>query len=108
MKFKIIAGIHTQDGQVYEAGDIVDSDIDLTKAFSCPKFERLAESNVDEADEDYGEDVTNAFDGASEMNFRVFHKDRQYTVRHGDTFEALHETKITRKEQVAELLEGLK
>ena len=112
MKFRIKRGIHTQDGRVYEAGDIVDSDFDLIKAFNSAKFERVQRPvEVEDEDEeaiDYGLDVTEDFRGATEMNVFVFHKARKYTVLNGDTNEPLHTKPIARKVDVIALIQGLR
>ena len=111
MKFRVLVGIHSQDGKVYEAGDIVESDLDLMKIYTCnAKFERVSESvtEIDETDDDFGENVTEKFKGASEMNLMVFHKGHKYTVLNGSTMEPLHKTEITRKDAVVEFIKGLK
>lgn len=46
MQFRLLAGAHNQDGVNYEAGQIINSEIDLCKAFNVsgyrPKFENIA------------------------------------------------------------------
>jgi len=116
MKFKVIRGIHTEGGQVYEAGtdhNIVESDKDLIKIFNNNgKFERIT-IPVDQLDQTANcvilkNEVTDDFKGASEMNLQVFFEGRQYFIINVETNQPVHQTKITSKDSVNEVLKGLK
>ncbi len=44
MKFQLLSGFHEdENGERYEAGDLVVSDIDLVKCFGSNKFRRLTD-----------------------------------------------------------------
>ena len=116
MKFRVIRGIHTQDGVVYEANtdhSIVECDFDLVKAFNNNgKFERVTRP-IDEVQEAstcvlLKNEVTDDFEGASEMNLGVYFENRQYFVVNMDTNQPVHKTKITDKDAVNEIIKGLK
>lgn len=113
MKFRIIKGIHSQGGVVYEAGtdhDIIESDIDLIKSFNNNgKFERLTVP-IEEIETyvKFKNDVSEKFPGCSEMGIKVFHENGQFFVIKEKTGQPIHETKITNKDTVRTLLEGMK
>jgi len=116
MKFRVIRGIHTQDGVVYEAGtdhNIVETDIDLIKSFNNNgKFERVTRP-VDEVEQVQStvllkNEVTDDFNGANEMGLEVYHENRQYFVISKDTGQPVHKTKVTSKEAVLEMIKGMK
>jgi len=116
MKFKVIRGIHTEDGQVYEAGtdhNIVESDKDLIKIFNNNgKFERITVP-VDQVDQTVNtvilkNEVTGEFKGASEMNLQVFFESRQYFIINVETGQPIHKTKISDKDSVVKVINGLK
>jgi len=113
MKFRVIRGIHTEGGIVYEAGtdnDIVESDGDLIKAFNNNgKFERLTVPVETVANTVLlKNEVTDDFKGCREMNLQVFFESRQYFVIKSETGQPVHQTKITSKDAVIEILNGLK
>jgi len=111
MKFRVKRGIHTQGGVVYEAGknDIVDSDIDLIKAFNSAKFERCMVPIEDvETAAVFSNDVSNEFPGCNEMGLVIYHENAQYFVVDINSNNPVHQTKITQKDAVRELVEGLK
>jgi len=113
MQFKVIRGIHTQDGVVYEAGtdhDIVESDGDLIKSFNNNgKFERVSVP-IETVPNTVllKNEVTDDFKGCREMNLQVFFESRQYFIISSETGQAVHKTKITSKDAVNEVLVGLK
>jgi len=112
MKFRVKCGIHSEAGTIYQAGDIVDSPIDLIKAFNNNgKFERVTVP-VDEIESsvnfDSKDEVTDQFKGCKEMNLRVYNENGQYFVVDCETNQPVHETKLTAKETVRTVLEGLK
>jgi len=116
MKFRVIRGIHTQEGKVYEAGsdhNIIESDIDLIKSFNNNgKFERVT-APIDQIEQvtscvTLKNEVTDDFDGCREMNLEVYFEGRQYFVISVKTGQPVHKTKITSKDAVVEILKGLK
>lgn len=113
MKFKVLRGIHTENGVVYEAGtdhDTIESDIDLIKAFNNNgKFERCTVP-VETVSNTVllKNEVTDDFKGCREMNLQIFFENRQYFVIKSDTGQPVHKTKITSKDAVNEILTGLK
>ena len=112
MQFKVLCGLHTQDGHVYKAGEIVESDKDLIKIFNNNgKFERVSVP-VDQVESfvkfNNDDEVTDQFKGCMEMGLKVFHENNEYFVVDNETGKPVHETKITSKETVRTVLEGLK
>jgi len=113
MRFKIIRGLHVQDGEVYEAGkenNIIESSIDLIRAFNNNgKFERVSVP-VDqlESTAQFHNDVSSEFPGCAEMGMLVFHEGKQYFVVDRETNQPVHKSKITSTGSVRTVLDGLK
>ena len=86
MKFRLLRGVHVEDGTLYEPNQIVDSSRDLVKLF-VNKFERVTDLDV-EADEssvscqveNFGEDVTEEFREADGLNVKVYRDNRRYYI----------------------------
>lgn len=110
MRFRILKGQHVEDGQVFEAGDIIETEVDLVKAFGAPKFQRLdiMLSEEEKAFEDYGVEITSQFNGAKEINKRIFRNGRKYLIIDGADGMPVHKDDITRKQDVISLLRQLR
>lgn len=111
MKFRVKKGLHMQDGKVYEAGDIVESDKDLTEIFNPDKFEK-AETEVQEVVKtvyvSFKNDVSKEFPGCKETGHSVYHEKNLYYVVKDETGHPIHETKLQHKDTVREIIKGLK
>ena len=116
MKFKVIRGIHTEGGQVYEAGtdhNVIESEHDLIKIFNNNgKFERIT-IPVDQLDQTANcvilkNEVTDDFKGAKEMNIQVFFESRQYFIINSKTGRPIHKNKVSDKDAVIAIIKGLK
>jgi len=111
MKFRITCGIHSEGGVIYEAGDndIIETDVDLIRAFGPTKFERVSVP-LDEVESHvtFSHDITDQFKGCKEMGYQVYHEANNYFVVSIEKGRPVHETKITDTETVRTVLEGLK
>ena len=95
MKFKILFGSHSDTTKTYQAGDVIESEVDLVAVFG-EKFQSVSdevqvrfpseepqEEPVQEEtkEEPVGEDVTNQFDVSNfEDGLKVFKRKRKYFV----------------------------
>ena len=77
MKFQVLRGVHSHGGQIYRKGDVVESDVDLTKHNTpgSPRFAPIGDGGVAVVDEPVGSD-----DGLDEMNVREL---REYAEEGG-------------------------
>lgn len=116
MKFKLLHGVHYENGMMHEPGDVVDSDKNLMALF-VNRFERISEEEAEKSPTgrpvvekgpvgDLGEDVTEEFPIATNMGLRVFHSGREYRVV-DENDESLHEHPIFSKIDVKNLLKQM-
>ena len=95
MKFKLVIGSHSDIENTYQAGDVVESEIDLVAVFGekfqsvsdevevrFPSEEAQEEPVEKEVQEEHvGEDVTDQFDDSKfEDGLKVFKRKRKYFV----------------------------
>jgi len=111
MRFRVKVGVHSEGGVLYEAGsnDIVETDIDLIRAFNSAKFERVTVPLDDvQSHVTFSHDATDQFDGCVEMGLQVFHESGLYYVVDKEKGQPIHESKISSKDTVREVLAGMK
>jgi len=113
MKFRILVGQHAEGGVLYEAGtdhDLIETEIDLCAVFNPRKFERITVpvDTIVETSVVFAEEITEDFDGCKEMGLKVYHDNGLYYVVKADTNQPVHETKLTDKDTVRDILDGLK
>ena len=104
MLFKVLAGRHVQDGEVYSKGDIVETKLNLIETFGDLKFQRefeleaaakaqvqtpkKAKDETIEPEEDettsLGKDLTVRFSIAKKNGFLVFKKGNKFLVASQD------------------------
>lgn len=118
-RYKVLAGTHSEGGHRYATGEVFESRIRFGKLFPASgKFEKTDEpvtdkkaqaSNFEDDDEgnapeDLGEDVTERFADAGDLDLVVYKQGRKYNVTEKGEKTPLNEEPLANMDEVNDFI----